>query len=74
MRMTHSTLSGSLLKLVDKFTYFGSNISSTESDVNICLAKALTAIGRLLIIWKSDLYDKIKLDFFQVVAMSRLLY
>ena len=38
------TLSGRLLKLVDKFTYLSSNISSTESDVNIWQAKAWTTI------------------------------
>ena len=37
------------LKLINKFTCFGSSISSTESDVNICLAKVWTAIDRLLI-------------------------
>ena len=55
------------LKLEDLFTYHGSNISSTESDVNIRIGKALTVIDRLLIIWKSDLPDKIKRDFFQAV-------
>ena len=34
------TLSGKPLKLVDQFIYLGSNISSTESDVSMCLAKA----------------------------------
>ena len=43
-----STFSGKPLKLVDKSTDLGSNISS-NSDVNICLAKALTAIDRLSI-------------------------
>ena len=33
-----------------------------------------TAIDRLLIIWKSDLSNKIKQDFFQAVAVSILLY
>ena len=66
-----STLSGKLLKLVDKFTYLGSSISSTESDVNICLAKVWSAIHKL---WKSDLSNKIKQDFFQVVALMILLY
>ena len=28
-----STLSGNSLKLADQLTYFGSNISSTESDI-----------------------------------------
>ena len=52
-----STLSGWPLKLVDKFTYLSSNISSTESDINICLAKVWTTIDRLSIIWKSDLHN-----------------
>ena len=38
-----SPLSGRPLKLVDKFTYLSSNISSTESGVNIHQAKVWTA-------------------------------
>ena len=34
-----STLSGKSLKFIDKFAYLSSNISSTESDINIRLAK-----------------------------------
>ena len=45
-----STLNGSSLKLVNKFTYLGSSISSTEKDINTRLAKAWTAIDRLSII------------------------
>ena len=48
------TLNGSPLKLVYKFTYLGSSVSSTEKDVNTWLVKALTAIDRLSVIWKSD--------------------
>ena len=44
------TLSGRLLKLVDKFSYHGINISSIESEVNIYLTKAWTDINRLSII------------------------
>ena len=40
------TLNGSSLKLVDKFTYLGSSVSSTEIDFNTRLAKAWTAIDR----------------------------
>ena len=29
-----STLNGSSLKLVDKFTYLGSSVSSTKTDIN----------------------------------------
>ena len=35
-----STLDGSSLKLVDKFTYLGSSVSSTEKDIDTRLTKA----------------------------------
>ena len=54
------TLRGKPLKLVNQFTYLGSNISSTESDANIRPKKAWNAIGRLSIIWNFYLTDKIK--------------
>ena len=69
-----STLSGKLLKLFYQFSYLSSNISSTESNVNICIGKTWIAIERLIIIWKFDLTDEIKWDFFQAVTMSVLLY
>ena len=42
-----STLNGSSLKLVDKYTYLGSSVSSTEADIKKQVAKAWTAINRL---------------------------
>ena len=69
-----STLNGIPLKLVDKFTYLGSNVSSTETDINTRLAKALSAIDRLSVIWKSDLTDKMKRSFFQAAVVSIVLY
>ena len=69
-----STLDGTSLKLVDKFTYLGSSISSTEKDIDTHLTKAWIAIDRLSIIWKSDLTDKMKSSFFQAAVMSVLLY
>ena len=45
-----STLGGTSLKLVDKFSYLGSSISSTENDIDMRLTKAWTAINRLSII------------------------
>ena len=42
-----STLKSSSLKLFDKFTYLGSRVSSTETDINTRLAKAWTANDRL---------------------------
>ena len=69
-----STLNGSTLKLVDKFTYLESSVSSTETDINTRLAKAWTAINRISVIWKSDLTDEMKCSFFQAVIVSILLY
>ena len=68
-----STVNGSSLKLVDKFTYLGSSISSTKTDIKSRLAKACTAINRLSVIWKSDLTDKIKCSSFQAAVVSILL-
>ena len=67
-------LDGTSLKLVDKFSYLGSSISSTEKDIDTQLRKARTAIDRLSIIWKSDLTDKMKRCFFQAAVVSILLY
>ena len=69
-----STLDGTSLKLVDKFTYLGSSVSSTEKDIDTRLMKAWTAIDRLSIIWKSNLTDKMKRSFFQAAVVSILLY
>ena len=69
-----SALDGTPLKLVDKFTYLESSIASTEKDIDTRLTKALTAISRLSIIWKSDLTDKIKCSFFLAAVASILLY
>ena len=69
-----STLNGSSLKLVDKFTYLGSSVSSIKTDINTWLAKAWTAINRLSVIWMSDLTDKIKRSFFQAAVVSIVLY
>ena len=69
-----STLNGSSLKLVDKFTFLGSSVSSTETDIDMRLTKAWTAISRLSGIWKSDLTDKMKRSLFQAAVRSILLY
>ena len=69
-----STLNSSSLKLVDKFTYQGINVSSTGTDIDTQLTKAWTAIDRLSVILKSDLTDKMKRSFFQAAIVSILLY
>ena len=69
-----STLDGTSLKLVDKFTFLGSSVSSTEKDIDTRLTKACTANDKIPIIWKSDLTDKMKRCFFQAAVVSILLY
>ena len=69
-----STLNGSSLKLIDKFTYLGSSVSSTETDIDTRLTKVWIAINRLTVIQKPDLTDKIKGSFFQAAIVSILLY
>ena len=69
-----STLNGSTLKLVDKFTYLESSVSSIETDINKRLAKAWTDIDKLSVIWKSDRTDKMKRSLFQAAIVSILLY
>ena len=69
-----STLDGTSLKLVDKFTYLESSVSSTEKDIDTRLKKAWTVIDRFSIIWKSNLTDKMKRSFFQAAVVSILLY
>ena len=64
----------SSLKLVDKFTYQGCTVSSTETDIDTRLTKAWTTINRLSVIWKPDLTDKMKHSLFQAAIVSILLY
>ena len=69
-----STINGSSLKLVDEFTYLGSSVPSTETDIDTRLTKVWTAINRVSVIWKSDLTDKMKRSFFQAAIVSILLH
>ena len=69
-----STPDRTSLKLVNKFTYQGSSVSSTEKDIDARLTKPWTANNRLSIIWKLDLTNKMKRSFFHAVVISILLY
>ena len=60
--------------LWNKFTYLGNSVSSTEKYIDMRLTKAWTAMDKLLVIWKSDLTDKMKHSFFQAAVVSILLY
>ena len=61
-------------KLVDKITYPGSSVLSTETDIDTRLTKAWTVMNCLSVKWKSDLTDKMKHSFFQAAIVSILLH
>ena len=63
-----SSLNSMPMNLVDYFAYFGSNISFTESDVNLRRGKAMVNNHMEL------LFYKINSGFFQVVTVLVLLY
>ena len=69
-----STLNGSSPKLVDKFTYLGSRVSSTDNNISLHLVKAWTAIDILSIMWEFYLSDEIKRNFFSAAVVSILLH
>ena len=69
-----STLNGSSLKLVGKFTYQGSSVSSTKIDIDTQLAEAWTTIDRISVIWKSDLTNKMTCSFLQAAVVLTLIY
>ena len=50
------------ISTLNKFTYQGSSVSSTEIDIN---NKCMTAIERLSVVWKSELADKMKCSLLQ---------
>ena len=50
-------LNGGYLKLVDKFTYLGTSVQSTENYINRQLEKVYTSIERISVTLKSDLSD-----------------
>ena len=69
-----SNISGNNLNCVDSFVYLGSSIASTETDIKTRLGKAWSALTKLNSIWKSNLTEKLKKEFFQAVVQSVLLY
>ena len=67
-----STLSDKSLKLIDKFTYPSSNISSTVSDINIHLA-AWAAFDRLSIIWKFGQSEDVAVYGYSTWTLTKLM-
>ena len=69
-----TSLNGNNIKEVNEFTYLGSNIHSTENDINIRKGKAWSALIKLNKIWKSKLPNKLKRNFLQAIVETVLLY
>ena len=68
------TLNGSSPRLVDKITYLGSSVSSTEIDINTWLAKAWTAMIGYQSYGSQTWPIKWNAVFFQAAVVSILLY
>ena len=62
------------IKQVLDFKYLGSYIASTEHDVNIRLGKAWSALNQMDKIWKSNVSDNLKRNFFRAAVESVLVY
>jgi len=62
------------LKKIEEFNYLGSNIASSEKEVDLRISKAWAALDKLTTIWKSNLPDKTKRDFFRATVESVLIY
>ena len=67
-------LNGENIKKVDDFKYLGSYIGSTEYDINIRIAKAWAALNNLNIIWKSNLRENLKINFFRAAVETVIVY
>ena len=68
------SLNGEKIKQVEDFKYLGSYIASTKHDVNIRLGKAWEALDELDKIWKSNLPDNLKRNFFPAAVETVLFY
>ena len=62
------------IKEVEDFTYLGSNVASSEKDIDIRIGKVWRALNKLNQVWKSYLPDNLKRNFFRAVVESVLVY
>ena len=54
----------------DNFIYFGSEIESTDKEINIRIAKSWSDLDKLSSIWKSPLSTTLTRNFFRAVVDS----
>ena len=65
---------GIQIKRVNDFKYLGSYVSSTVQYVKIILAKSWAALNAMNNIWKSNLANNLKSNFFRDTVESVLVY
>ena len=65
---------GEELEAVDDFKYLGSWLASSSTDMKIRIAQAWKAHNKLDKIWKSSLRRSMKIQLFQSLVLSILLY
>ena len=68
------TIDGSVLEVVNEFTYLGSLVSSTEVDIQIRMNLSWAALNKLNNIWRSNLSREFKTQLFCSTVESVLLY
>ena len=68
------TLEGNTLKQVNKFKYLGSWIQSSGDDMDIRIGQAWGALNKMNKVWKSNLVNHHKTNFFRATVESVLLY
>jgi len=71
---TMQTVKGETVKQVTSFVYLGSEVADSESDINIRIGKAWTALNKMKTIWESRLSNELKRQFFRATVESVLLY
>lgn len=67
-------LTGENIEQADDFKCLGSYIASTEYDVNIKLGKVWGALDLMNQMWKQNLPDKLKRNFYRTSVQSVLVY
>ena len=60
--------------IVEDFKYLGSYVASTAHDIDIRLGKAWGALNETDKIWKSELPENLKRNFFRAIVESVLIY
>ena len=71
---TIKTKAGNSIKSIEYFIYLGGESNSTEKDFKIRIAKAWAALNKMNSVWKSNLSDKLKREFFRATVEKVLLY